>query len=111
MPKVNCWEYKNCGRQPGGRLVGELGVCPASTYEPLTGIHGGKNAGRGCWVVSGTFCSGVVQGTEAQKQLNCWTCEFFQLVRKEEAESPQGYSVSTLGMKKILEKIGQAQRR
>ncbi len=24
-----CWEITNCGRIPGGRRAGELGVCPA----------------------------------------------------------------------------------
>ncbi len=28
--KTNCWEVKNCGRQPGGAKVGELGACPAA---------------------------------------------------------------------------------
>lgn len=104
MPKKNCWDLKNCGRQPGGRMVGEHGVCPAATNELLDGIHEGKNAGRACWVVAGTFCGGVVQGTEAQKQHNCWKCDFFQLVKKEETSSPCGFSSSLLGMKRVLEK-------
>jgi len=28
--KLNCWEFKKCGRQPGGPKVAELGVCPAT---------------------------------------------------------------------------------
>ncbi len=104
MSKVNCWEFKKCERLPGGRLVGELGVCPATTYEMLNNIHGGKNAGRACWVVAGTFCGGAVQGTEAQKQHNCWKCDFFQRVRKEEDSSPVGFSATLLGMKMVLAK-------
>lgn len=102
--KTNCWEFKKCERQPGGRLVGEFGVCQAAAHEMLNGIHGGENAGRACWAVAGTFCGGAVQGTEAQKQHNCWMCDFFQLVKKEETPSPQGFSASLLGMKKVLEK-------
>ncbi len=103
-PKTNCWEFKKCGRQATGALAKERGICPASTHESLNGIHGGKNAGRACWVVAGTFCGGEVQGTEAQKQHNCWKCDFFQVVKKEEADSPHGFSISELGMKKSLEK-------
>jgi hypothetical protein len=82
--KTNCWEFKNCGRQPGGKQEKELGVCPAPLETKLDGVHKGKNAGRACWVVSGTLCGGVVQGTFAKKFQNCETCEFYQAVRKEE---------------------------
>ncbi len=104
MSKTNCWDFKKCGRESGGRLTGELGICPASTFGALDGIHGGKNAGRACWVIAGTFCGGAVQGTEAQKQHNCWKCDFFQQVKTEETPSPRGFSTTLLGMKKILER-------
>jgi hypothetical protein len=104
MGKPNCWEFKHCGRQPGGRLAGELGICPASTYKDLHAAHGGMNAGRACWVVAGTFCGGVVQGTAAQKQHNCWVCDFFQAVKREETASPMGFSATLLGMKRVLER-------
>jgi hypothetical protein len=82
--KLNCWEYKKCGRQPGGEKVSELGICPATTEKRLDGIHGGRNAGRACWVVAGTYCDGQVQGTFAKKYKNCEKCDFYQMVRKEE---------------------------
>jgi hypothetical protein len=62
MDKKNCWEVMKCGREPGGKNAEELGVCPASTDERLSGTHGGKHAGRACWVIAGTFCDSVVQG-------------------------------------------------
>ncbi len=104
MEKPNCWEFKKCERQPAGRLAGELGVCPASTSNELHGIHGGRNAGRACWAVAGTFCGGVVQGTEAQKQHNCWRCDFFQTVKRVETPEPMGFSATMLGMKRVLER-------
>ncbi len=82
--KLNCWEHKKCGRQPQGARVAELGLCPASLEEALDDVHEGTNAGRACWVVSGTFCKGQVQGTFAQKFKNCELCDFYQLVRKDE---------------------------
>ncbi|MBI4823564.1 MAG: hypothetical protein HY805_04960 [Nitrospirae bacterium] len=96
--KKNCWEFKGCGREPGGKNAEKLGVCPATTDTRLDGIHGGKNAGRACWVVAGTFCKGEVQGTFAKKFGDCLKCDFFQLVRKE-----QGYQfIISTGLIKIL---------
>ncbi|GBD98556.1 hypothetical protein BMS3Abin07_00576 [bacterium BMS3Abin07] len=56
--KRNCWEFKGCGREPGGKNAEGLGVCPAATYERLDGIHRGKNGGRVCWIIAGTMCGG-----------------------------------------------------
>jgi len=50
----------------------------------MDGVHGGRNAGRACWVVAGTYCGGEVQGTYAQKRENCISCEFHRMVREEE---------------------------
>ena len=82
--KLNCWEFKKCGREPGGAKVSELGVCPATEETKVDGTHGGKNAGRACWVVAGSMCGGKVQGTFAQKYGNCIKCDFFQEVKEEE---------------------------
>jgi hypothetical protein len=84
MTKQNCWEAKRCGREPGGARVAELGVCPAAAATATDGMNDGKNGGRVCWAVSGTFCGGQVQGTFAMKLVNCMTCEFYQRVMKEE---------------------------
>ncbi len=82
--KKNCWEFKNCGREPGGKHTGEFGVCPAAEERRLNGVHGGENAGRACWVVSGTLCRGEVQGTFAKKYKSCEICDFYLKVKKEE---------------------------
>ena len=87
MAKQNCWEYKKCGREPGGNKVKELGECPAATDSRVNGIHDGKNGGRACWVISGTFCGGKVQGIYAAKLKNCMQCEFYQKVRDEEGNN------------------------
>jgi len=80
----NCWEIKKCGREPGGSKTHELGVCPAATAQSYNGLNSGKNAGRICWAVAGTFCGGKVQGTFAQKQATCMACDIFRTVRTEE---------------------------
>ncbi len=86
MRKLNCWEAKKCGREPGGHAVAKEGPCPAAVEGTLDGVHGGKNSGRTCWVLAGTFCSGQVAGTAARKISSCMECEFFQLVQREEGE-------------------------
>jgi hypothetical protein len=102
--KQNCWEFKKCGRQPGGQKVADLGICPATVHQQLHGAHSGKNAGRSCWVVAGSLCGGKIQGTYAQKLNNCWRCEFMNLVKKEEEPTAFGFSHTRLGMEKTLEK-------
>ena len=63
MSAVNCWEFKKCGRQPGGAKTQELGECPASTNVKADGMNSGKNGGRSCWAIAGTLCGGKVQGS------------------------------------------------
>lgn len=84
LKPLNCWEFKKCGREPGGARVNELGVCPAATEISLDGFHRGDNAGRACWIIAGTFCGGKVQGSYAAKSKNCADCEFFKQVLEEE---------------------------
>ena len=68
MKLKNCWEIKQCGREKGGRLEAKLGSCPACPTR-----------GHSCWMVSGTLCGGEVQGTFAQKEMNCLKCSVYQL--------------------------------
>lgn len=82
MKRLNCWEEKKCGREPGGGNVKVLGVCPAASESSLDGVHGGKNGGRACWVLAGTFCQGAVQGTFARKFASCRECNFYQSVMR-----------------------------
>lgn len=73
---MNCWEFKKCGREPGGAKVAQLGVCPAA---PEHGDH--------CARVAGTLCGGVVQGTFASKVRNCMACEFYKSENYDKAYS------------------------
>jgi hypothetical protein len=84
MAGMNCWQHKKCGRQPGGEKVGDLGICPVATATRADGLNHGQNGGRVCWVISGTFCGGKVQGTFASKMANCSTCDFYGIVKAEE---------------------------
>ena len=86
MVKVNCWQFKKCGRQPDGEKVDELGVCTAAIEDAAEGINSGIKGGRACWALAGTLCGGKVQGTFASKLANCLQCEFYKLVLSEEGK-------------------------
>ena len=103
--KQNCWEFKKCGRQPGGNKARELGICPATVYTDLDGVHDGKNAGRACWVVAGSLCGGKIQGTYAEKLANCWKCDFMNSVKQEEEQEEHGFTQTRLGMDRARQKV------
>lgn len=85
MKKINCWEFKKCGREPGGVNASKLGVCPAATETRADGMNRGTNGGRVCWGIAGTFCGGEAKGSVATKIKTCLECEFYRLVREEES--------------------------
>jgi hypothetical protein len=103
--KINCWEFKKCGREPGGERVHQLGICPVTTQVDFDMAHGGKHAGRACWIVAGSLCGGKIQGTYAQKLNNCWRCDFMNMVKKEEEASTIGFSHTRLGVERAREKM------
>lgn len=84
MAKLNCWEYKKCGRQSGGAKVIEFGVCSASSEKSTDGINSGVNGGRACWAIAGTLRGGGVQGTFVAQSGTCLNCDFYKLVLSEE---------------------------
>lgn len=87
MSKLNCWEVKNCGREPGGKNASNFGVCPAINSIIHDGINKGYNGGRFCWAVAGTLCEGEPSGTFADKFVSCINCEFFKNVNDEEGSN------------------------
>ncbi len=62
--KLNCWEFKKCGRE-------KTGDCPAVR----------ENTGHICWMVAGTMCGGKVQGAFAEKVGNCKECNFYHYMK------------------------------
>ncbi|MEI7813017.1 MAG: hypothetical protein WCJ01_11445 [Ignavibacteria bacterium] len=86
MVKINCWEYKKCGREIDGERENDLGICPVVRNYTHSGRNGGKGAGRICWEIAGTLCQDIIQGTFAMKEMNCKQCDFFELVKSEEGE-------------------------
>lgn len=87
MKKQNCWEFKKCGREPGGLKNAEYGICPTSTNLKFDKINSGKNGGRYCFVLAGTFCNEKIQCMFAQKLQSCFDCDFFMIIQTEEMAS------------------------
>ena len=100
MAKLNCWEYKKCGRYLGGEKAKQCGTCVAAKETKTNGVNNGKNGGRCCWAVAGTLCGGSAQGSFATKLNNCFDCEFYWHVNSEEGKK-------AVPLKEILKLIHQ----
>ncbi|MDD5094516.1 MAG: hypothetical protein PHV74_09080 [Dehalococcoidia bacterium] len=88
MERSNCWEVMKCGRQPGGNNVEEFGICPAALpNERFDSVNKGEHCGRFCWTVAGTLCGGKVQGTYANKFMDCMNCQFLKQVNEDEGRN------------------------
>lgn len=83
--KLNCWEFKNCGREKGGLMVEVLGECPVASEMKYDGVHNGRAAGRICWMVKNS--SGGRINLTAKECSSCHTCAFYRRVVYEEAEN------------------------
>ncbi|MBF0341335.1 MAG: hypothetical protein HQL95_10300 [Magnetococcales bacterium] len=86
---MNCWDFFQCTRsRHGARVDGTL--CPVSLMTAYGGCNGGKDAGRSCWMVEGTYCTESKcgpaddRGGFVYKKDHCNTCAFKALVKKEE---------------------------
>ena len=90
MRKQNCWEFAGCGREPGGTRAAAEGVCPAASERRAQGLNGGKNGGRACWAIAGTFSRCDVAGTHASRIHDCMACVFFRTVGLEEGDKYLG---------------------
>ena len=96
--KLNCWEAKQCGRQPGGVKIEEFGICPAAIIDSVDGINNGVNGGRACWTITGTLCGNKIQGNFIDKLHECLKCDFYFKVRNEEG-------VGYMSSKEIMERL------
>ena len=82
--KLNCWEFKKCGREPGGTNASQRETCPAAVESRADGIHNGLNGGRCCWAVTAALRQ---QGISLEQSgMGCNGCDFYRLVRNEEEQ-------------------------
>lgn len=82
--KLNCWQFKNCGREPGGVLAEILGECPVARTMKYDGLNDGVGAGRACWMVHNSVCK-LDANTSAPVE-PCHTCDFYKRVLFEQDE-------------------------
>lgn len=82
--KLNCWEFKKCGREPGGANALQAGTCPAAVEARADGIHSGLNGGRCCWAVTAALRQQGLCLEQAGGR--CDSCDFYRLVRSEEEQ-------------------------
>jgi DNA-binding XRE family transcriptional regulator len=81
---ANCWQVRQCNRQPGGEAAAVYGICPAATETRADGVNRGTNGGRICWAIPGTPCGFDLPGGPARKVISCLGCGFFRQVYAEE---------------------------
>ena len=82
--RLNCWQFKNCGREPGGDKVLTRGPCPVALEMAADGIHNGKNGGRCCWVITNSVYEGNTPGFCLERSRKCRECDFYLFVEKAE---------------------------
>jgi len=82
--RSNCWDITQCGREPGGKLATQLGVCAVSTDKYFDGTNGGVNAGRCCWRVAGTLFGGRANCMKLEEVGSCQNCIVYSTVLSEE---------------------------
>ena len=84
--RLNCWQFKNCGREEGGILAECIGVCPVSTSMKHDGTNGGKAAGRVCWQLPKSSPPSLT--TCATRGTSCQQCAFYKRVHHEGIDLP-----------------------
>jgi hypothetical protein len=75
--KLNCWEFMNCGRGPADNDHKSPGLCLVSSEISASGLNGGMNGGRLCWVINEAYCA-------SKAASKCFQCEFRYKVMAEE---------------------------
>ena len=92
--KLNCWEFMNCGREKGGLMVDHLGECPVCSSMKYDGLNDGRGAGRACWMVGSTGCTGHHNRLKGPRR--CLECEFYKRVLfEQEKKTCFRFSVET----------------
>ena len=82
--KLNCWEYKDCGRERGGILSDTLGVCPVAMALECDGLNDGQAGGRVCWMIRRCPVTGIAFPND-ERMSDCHNCTFYRRVAHEEA--------------------------
>jgi hypothetical protein len=82
--KLNCWEFKKCGREPGGKNLSVFGVCSVPVTIGFDNVNNGKNGGRSCWIIRESACEEVMRKCCVQEIRECRQCDFYRFVNETE---------------------------
>ncbi|MCI5219061.1 MAG: hypothetical protein D3914_07680 [Candidatus Electrothrix sp. LOE2] len=82
--RINCWEFKKCGREPGGRNIEKYGCCSVPVSIEYDGMNNGKNGGRSCWILRESACEKIMRACRVDEIKECRQCHFHTYVRKTE---------------------------
>ena len=96
--KLNCWEFTNCGREPGGVLADSEGVCPVSVAMQFDGVDDGRAGGRVCWKLHQTNSLGNAC-SQLRLLTTCQECAFYRRLKFETAPEPIALSTPLLSGK------------
>jgi len=83
--KLNCWEFMNCGMEPGGLFSKAKGPCLIPQMMRYDGANGGRGAGRICWEIVRDK-SGAQNALCPHQRQSCLNCKFYLRVHSEEEE-------------------------
>jgi hypothetical protein len=78
---LNCWEYKKCGREPGGKYVEKYGICLVAIEKNCDGLNGGKNGGRSCWLWRESACAKIMKKSSIQNIRECRACAVYNSIK------------------------------
>jgi len=91
--KLNCWEFKTCGREKGGLMAEVYGECPVPTAMRFDGLNEGIGGGRACWMVPKAACTSDPGCRSRQK--SCCQCDFYRRVVHEQEKQTHFKFAST----------------
>jgi eukaryotic-like serine/threonine-protein kinase len=80
--RLNCWEFNNCGMEPGGIFADKYGPCPIPRMMKYDGVNSGRGAGRICW----SIMNGSLQNNHLvcrNSRHSCFHCSFYNRVQNE----------------------------
>jgi hypothetical protein len=84
VKRINCWEFMQCGKGPGGNGNSESALCPVARQSIAGGFNHGFNGGRICWLIADRQCNETLVCSPEQDSRSCDSCEFHARVKSEE---------------------------
>ena len=82
--KINCWEYKQCGRGPKQNNIYQPATCHVAEHKVSNDMNSGVNGGRLCWLILEARFRGEVKQFNRDLTYPCFSCDFRYKVMKEE---------------------------